>query len=109
VFPHTIKALNKLVSKDSRQGSYSQTSITIKAQDNERLSGKYSNLNIQLLRRVEHSKVAELHKKAWALIFPSICEEPLPYAIVEAMALGTLPIVSEVGGVPEIIRETPAE
>lgn len=43
------------------------------------------------------------------MLFPSITEEPLPYAVVESMALGTIPIASRVGGVPEILEGTYAE
>ena len=40
---------------------------------------------------------------------PSICEEPFPYAVLKAMLMGTLPIASRVGGVPEIVKGTYAE
>jgi glycosyltransferase involved in cell wall biosynthesis len=75
----------------------------------KRLSDKYGNLEIQELGRIEHSRLIELHRKAWALLFPSILEEPLPYAVVEAMALGTIPVASRVGGVPEIVGDCPAK
>jgi glycosyltransferase involved in cell wall biosynthesis len=39
----------------------------------------------------------------WALLFLSICEEPLPYTVMEAILTQTIPISSKVGGVPEII------
>jgi glycosyltransferase involved in cell wall biosynthesis len=51
----------------------------------------------------------KLHEHAWALLFPSILEEPLPYAIVESMLIGTILIASRVGGIPEIIKGSPAE
>ena len=47
-----------------------------------------------------------MHKQAWALIFPSICEEPFPYAVVEAVLLGTIPIAARVGGVKELLDNT---
>jgi len=74
----------------------------------KRLSEKHRNLEIQVMGRVKYEELLEIHKKAWALIFPSIWEEPLPYAVVEAVALGTLPIASEVGGVMEIVDNTAA-
>ena len=49
-------------------GKYSHQSLDIL----KKLNGKYSNLNIQLLEGVEHSKLAELHKKACALLFPCL-------------------------------------
>ncbi|MCR8501759.1 MAG: glycosyltransferase [Candidatus Korarchaeota archaeon] len=39
----------------------------------------------------------------------SIFGEPLAYVVLEAMLTGTIPTASEVGGVSETIRETPAE
>jgi glycosyltransferase involved in cell wall biosynthesis len=80
---------------------YSPRSLEILKQ----LSDKYRNLEIQVLGRIEYSRLIELHRKAWALLFPSIWEEPLPYAVVEAMALGTIPIASKVGGVPELFDD----
>jgi glycosyltransferase involved in cell wall biosynthesis len=67
------------------------------------LTNKYENLRINVVGRIEYHELIKLHKKAWALVFPSIWEEPLPYAVVEAMALGTIPVASSVGGVPETI------
>jgi glycosyltransferase involved in cell wall biosynthesis len=44
-----------------------------------------------------------LYRRAWALLFPSIWEEPLPYVVMEAMLTQTIPIASKVGGVLELI------
>lgn len=70
---------------------------------------KRYNLKIEVYGRIKHEEVLKLHSKAWALLFPSICEEPLPYAIVESLFLKTIPIASKVGGIPEIVSGTPAE
>jgi len=43
------------------------------------------------------------------LLFPSIYEEPLPYAVVESCLLGTLPVTAKVSGVLEIVDTTYAE
>jgi glycosyltransferase involved in cell wall biosynthesis len=56
-----------------------------------------------------YEEVVKLHARAYGLLFPSIYEEPLPYAIIESMLLGTIPIASKVGGIPEIIKGSPAE
>ena len=73
------------------------------------LRRKYQSLEVWVLDKVSHEKIMELHKESWVLIIPSITEEPLPCAVAEAMALGTIPIASKVGGVPEITIDTPAE
>ncbi|MCC6055196.1 MAG: glycosyltransferase family 4 protein [Desulfurococcaceae archaeon] len=84
---------------------YSRESIKIL----NTLINKYDNLRIDVVGRVEYHELIKLHEKAWALIFPSIWEEPLPYAVVESMSLGTIPIASKVGGIPEIVAGTVAE
>jgi glycosyltransferase involved in cell wall biosynthesis len=64
---------------------------------------------IYIVGRIPHTEVLKLHKRAWALLFPSICEEPLPYTVVEASLLGTIPIASKVGGVEEILSNSVGE
>ena len=62
-----------------------------------------------LLGRLPHGEYLKLHEVAWALLFPSIWEEPLPYVVIESLFLRTIPIAARVGGVPEIIEGTVAE
>lgn len=62
-----------------------------------------------LLGHLTYEEVFKLHSVSYALLFPSIWEEPLPYAVVESMLAGTIPIASIVGGVPEIVTGTFAE
>jgi len=62
-----------------------------------------------LLGYLKYEEVSKLYSISYALLFPSICEEPLPYAVLEAMLSGTMPIASKVGGVHEIVRGTRAE
>jgi glycosyltransferase involved in cell wall biosynthesis len=61
------------------------------------------------LNKIPHKEYLELLGRTWGLLFPSIAEEPLPYAVVESMLTGTIPVASRVGGVPEIVEGTPAE
>jgi len=79
-----------------------------------RLFGNYrdfqvGNRYVELVGRVPHDVVMRAHGDAWGLLFPSINEEPLPYAVVEAALAGTVPIAARVGGVPEILSGTGAE
>jgi glycosyltransferase involved in cell wall biosynthesis len=63
----------------------------------------------KLLGRLPHEDALRLYSKSYAVLVPSICEEPLPYIVMEAMAMGTVPIASRVGGIPEIVEGTYAE
>jgi glycosyltransferase involved in cell wall biosynthesis len=74
----------------------------------EKLSRKIYD-HLVVLGRLPYSEYLKLHERAWGLLFPSIWEEPLPYAVVESALLGTVPVASRVGGVPEVVEGTPAE
>jgi len=62
-----------------------------------------------ILGLVGHEEIWRLHSSSLALLYPSICEEPLPYAVSEAMLCRTVPIASRIGGVPEIVQGSFAE
>jgi len=64
---------------------------------------------IYIIGKITHEQILDLHKTSWALLFPSIVEEPLPYAVLESLVFGTVPIASMVGGVVEISEGTRAE
>jgi glycosyltransferase involved in cell wall biosynthesis len=59
--------------------------------------------------RLSYTELLKLHERVWGLVFPSVYEEPLPYAVLESMLLGTIPVASRVGGVPQIIEGSGAE
>jgi len=105
-----LKAMKELSEQGIRlriflAGEYNYSSLRILSE----LRSKYQSLKIWVLGKVSHKNVIKLHEKSWALIFPSITEEPLPYAVVEAMTLGTISVASSVGGVPEIVGDCPAK
>jgi len=83
---------------------YSQKSLKVV----EGLKKKY-NLDVQVLGRIRYEELLRLHSQTWVLLFPSLWEEPLPYVILESMIMGTVPISSRLGGVPELLRGTFAE
>ncbi|MGC9119244.1 MAG: glycosyltransferase family 4 protein [Thermoproteus sp.] len=66
-------------------------------------------VEVSILGRIPRQALAGLYAEAWALLFPSVWEEPSPYAVLEAAASGVVPVASRVGGVPEILAGTPAE
>ncbi|MEM4468899.1 MAG: glycosyltransferase family 4 protein [Candidatus Nezhaarchaeales archaeon] len=100
-----LRAINKaLLKKDLTfifAGSFSNGIRT-------ELRRKHPNV-IRLTGHLPHTELLRLHGECRASLFPSICEEPLPYAVIESMLAGTIPIASEVGGIPEIVEGTFAE
>jgi glycosyltransferase involved in cell wall biosynthesis len=85
-------------------GNYSKHSMELL-----RKTGAGKNLDLNIIGPVPHEKVIKLHKEAWALLFPSLTEEPFPYAVAEASLLGTVPIAPKTGGIREILQGTPTE
>jgi glycosyltransferase involved in cell wall biosynthesis len=45
---------------------------------------------------------------AWALLFPSCWEEPMPYAVYEALLMGVPVVALPIGGQAELISQTPS-
>jgi len=81
------------------------------SRENLQLKGLCRRLDdrLMVLGRLPYEEYLKLHENAWGLLLPSMGEEPLPYALVESMLIGTIPIAARVGGVPEIARDSPAE
>jgi glycosyltransferase involved in cell wall biosynthesis len=85
-------------------GNFSKASRQVINSLNRRFNNAY-----KILGWLPREKLLKLHSTVDGLIFPSLLEEPLPYAVVESMLAGTIPIASRVGGVPEIVQGTYAE
>jgi len=41
----------------------------------------------RLLGRLSHEDVLKLYSRSYAVLVPSVCEEPLPYVVLEAMLM----------------------
>ncbi|MEM2510413.1 MAG: glycosyltransferase family 4 protein [Candidatus Methanomethylicia archaeon] len=63
---------------------------------------------IHLYPRMPHDEALKIVSRSWILLFTSITEEPFPYTVLEALFLGTPPIATNVGEVPEILEGTDA-
>ncbi len=59
---------------------------------------------VQLLGRLERTKMPDLYKHARALVFPSIWQEPLARTTQEAMACGVPVIATLTGGTAELVE-----
>jgi len=59
-------------------------------------------------RGVPRSVTLRLVAGAWALLFPSCWEEPMPYAVYEALLMGVPVVALPIGGQAELIGQTPS-
>jgi glycosyltransferase involved in cell wall biosynthesis len=60
---------------------------------------------IEYLGQLEHRLVAETLSHAAFTIIPSECHEAFPYAALESIAAGRPVVATNVGGLPEIVRD----
>jgi len=64
---------------------------------------KISN-QVEFLGHLEQKKLGPIIELAQAIVIPSIWLENMPFALLEAMALGKVVIVSKIGGLAELIE-----
>jgi len=108
-FQTLIKALAKILRKHKARAYIIFGKASPKEKAFAMKLAREVNERLTPLNRLPHNEYLKLYEHAWTLLFPSISEEPLPYAVVESMLTETIPIASAVGGIPEIIRGSPAE
>jgi glycosyltransferase involved in cell wall biosynthesis len=58
-----------------------------------------------LIEAVFGSTKQQLWEQADVLAFPTYHREGLPYALLEAMAAGAVPVVSPVGAIPDVVQD----
>lgn len=71
----------------------------------EELRRAYASERIHFLGYLSPQEVVHLVRQARAMVVPSVCYENNPLSIIESLCMGTPVIGSEVGGIPELIRE----
>ncbi|MCL2051123.1 MAG: glycosyltransferase family 4 protein [Lachnospiraceae bacterium] len=62
-------------------------------------------LNVSNKGFLKDKELADIIRGAEFAIFPSECYENCPFAMMEALSLGTPVIAADIGGMPELIRE----
>jgi len=103
-FNIAVKVLTEIITKHDCR-AYVIYGRSMQPEQTELLEGLSKRLDgrLKALERLPHEELLKLYSRAWILLFPSINEEPLPYAVLEAAATGTIPVAFRVGGVPEIL------
>lgn len=62
-------------------------------------------LPIEFLGTVDGADRFEILSQSWALVFPSLCFENGPLAVLEAFSLGVPVVASRIGSIPEYVSE----
>ena len=60
---------------------------------------------VELLGFLDSNKIKEYVRKARVVIVPSICRENCPYSVLETLAMGRPIIGSNLGGIPELVKD----
>lgn len=71
--------------------------------DEERLRGLAEGADVRFTGWVEGEELMRLRAGAAVALLPSRWEEPLPFAALEAVAAGLPLLVSDLGGLPEVV------
>ncbi|MGD0329217.1 MAG: glycosyltransferase family 4 protein [Nitrososphaeria archaeon] len=112
-FHLVLNAFGKVFGKHKKTKLFLATTnytFNLKAKDTLlKLSDKVLEGRLSIFDRINGEEMSKLYSISNALLFTSIWEEPLSYTVLESMLKGTIPIVSEVGGIPEIVQGTFAE
>ena len=109
-FYYILYAIKRLAEQDIRAklilaGNYGYRSLQLIRAPIQRGNG----IQVEVMGYIPQWALFIIRQRVWALLFPSLTEEPLPYAVVESLLLGNVPISAAVGGVPEIVSGTPAK
>jgi glycosyltransferase involved in cell wall biosynthesis len=96
-----------------------QTALTELTQTNQHLTvhatnfasppqtQQFTHAKILFYKRLNATELDKFYCNVRTLIFPSICPEPLPYAVTEAILRGRLVIASNSGGTAELAKDCP--
>jgi glycosyltransferase involved in cell wall biosynthesis len=72
--------------------------------DEAALRRRADGADIRFTGWLEAEALAELRSRAAVVLVPSRCEEACPYAVLDALANGTPVLVSDRGGLPEMVE-----
>jgi glycosyltransferase involved in cell wall biosynthesis len=71
--------------------------------DEERLRELANGADVTFTGRLDHAALAQGRAGAAVALMPSRWEEPCPYAVLDALAAGVPALVSDRGGLPELV------
>jgi glycosyltransferase involved in cell wall biosynthesis len=68
------------------------------------LSAAEKKLPLKKYPWVSGNRLDDLYARSRAVVVPSVCSEPLPYVVYEALLRGRLIVASRIGGIPEQVN-----
>lgn len=114
---HPIKGMSYLVdAKEKIKETYNSAQFSIHVYGNAELWGwdqkQFDDLHKKMIKakikyhgRVGQDKMARFMKTHQILFYPSTFQEPFGLSVLEAMAVGLVPVVSNVGNLKELVGD----
>jgi len=103
--PDTVKGFYVLLRALTRINRYKQVRVHATNFPDPEKSKSLSRLGIIPYKRIDYGFSEKLYRQIRAVVIPSICPEPLPYVVSEAILRGRMVIASEVGGIREQVED----
>lgn len=98
-----IRAIDSLNQEIKKNIHYSLTGDGDKEEVKKLISSMNLEQNIEVHGWLSDDELLKIREKAHIFLLPSY-NEGLPMALIEAMSLGLVPIVTPVGGIPEVVK-----
>jgi len=99
-----INSIPDLIRKDKIVFLFAGT-IELKKMFSENLGEKTFKKYVKVLKNLSHRKLTNLYAKVSAVVMPSIYPESFGRVALEAISQGTPAIVTNIGGLPEIVQD----
>ena len=100
-----FRVLYQALSSLNRTGSRLMRVHSAKFQaHSEQVARALSGLGFLLYDKLNKSELDKVYENIRAVVVPSVCHEPWPYVVVEALVKGRFIIASRMGGIPEQVE-----
>ena len=99
-----INSIPDLVKKNKIVFLFAGT-IELKMMFSKKLAKKSFKKYIKVLKNLNHRKLTNLYSKVTAVVMPSIYPESFGRVALEAISQGTPVVVTNIGGLPEIVQD----
>jgi glycosyltransferase involved in cell wall biosynthesis len=100
-FRTLVRAMSRIVFSGTKRPVVQATAFGARAIADKGLIRRLGELGFRVSGRLSQDDLEKLYPQIRAVLVPSVCPEPWPYTVVEALVRGRFVIGSSVGGITE--------